>query len=172
MSDNTLDPLDQLASGGQQQPTQQSDVDPLDALSHMKPQAQATGEIANDIGKTVIVPKGGESFADTMERAAAHGKSVTQEDINDEMATAPKKAAQVLGGAVAAGAGGLAALAGTGEAIFGSSVAFKAVVEMAKAHPVAAKMIAKVLTGAVLGHEIGHTTKSAALGALLSTLTQ
>ena len=71
--------------------------------------------MTNDVGNTVIVPKDGESFADTMARAAAHGKTVTQDQINREMATAPKKVATVVGAAPVIGAGGTALLAAPGE---------------------------------------------------------
>lgn len=76
----------------------------------------ASGQVTNDIGKTVIVPKDGESFADTMDRAIAQGKKTTQQDINDELKTAPKKVAETLVAAPAIGAAGAAAIAGTGEA--------------------------------------------------------
>jgi hypothetical protein len=74
-----------------------------------------TGTTTNDVGNTVIVPKEGESFSDTMKRAAAYGKTVTQDQINKELATAPKKAAEVLAAAPMIGAGGAAALAAPGE---------------------------------------------------------
>jgi hypothetical protein len=74
-----------------------------------------TGEATNDVGNTVIVPKEGESFADTMKRAAAQGKKTTPEQINKELATAPGKAATVLAAAPAIGFGGTAALAIPGE---------------------------------------------------------
>src|SRR5215467_4945886 len=70
-----------------------------------------SGETTNDLGNTVIVPKEGESFADTMKRAAAHGKTVTQKQINKEMAAAPGKVATVLAAAPTIGFGGTAALA-------------------------------------------------------------
>jgi hypothetical protein len=38
-----------------------------------------TGEITNDVGQKVIVPKEGESFSDTMKRAVAYHKSLTPE---------------------------------------------------------------------------------------------
>lgn len=76
---------------------------------------QDTGQQTNDVGNTVIVPKDGESFADTMQRAAAQGKKTTPEQINKEVATAPKKAAEVLAAAPAMGVGGAAALAIPGE---------------------------------------------------------
>lgn len=75
----------------------------------------STGQVTNDVGNQIIVPKDGESFADTMKRAAAHGKTVTQDQINKELATAPGKVATVVGAAPAIGAGGAAALAAPGE---------------------------------------------------------
>jgi len=78
-------------------------------------QAQNTGQITNDVGNTVIVPKENESFADTMKRAAAYGKTVTPQQINAELATAPKKAATVLAAAPVIGAAGAAALSAPGE---------------------------------------------------------
>ena len=54
---------------------------------------QNEGEQINDVGSRVIVPKDGESFADTMKRAADYGKTVTPKQIDAEMQTAPKKAA-------------------------------------------------------------------------------
>ena len=83
-------------------------------------QVQNEGEIVNDVGNKVIVPKEGESFADTMKRAVQYHESLTPEQrksaIGKELATAPKKAAQALGGAAVAGVAGPAALAGAGEA--------------------------------------------------------
>jgi hypothetical protein len=70
-----------------------------------------TGEIVNDTGNKVIVPKEGESFGDTMRRAAAYGKTVTPEQIDAEMKTAPRKAAQVVAAAPVIGAAGTAGLA-------------------------------------------------------------
>jgi hypothetical protein len=73
------------------------------------------GQQTNDVGNTVIVPQDGESFQDTMRRAAAYGKTVTPGQINAEMRTAPAKAAETLAAAPAIGAVGTAALAGVGE---------------------------------------------------------
>jgi len=76
----------------------------------------ASGQVRNDVGNTVIVPKEGESFDDTMKRAAAYGRTVTPDQINAEMRTAPGKVATTLAAAPAVGAAGTAALAGAGEA--------------------------------------------------------
>jgi hypothetical protein len=84
------------------------------------PSSSSTGTETNDLGKSIIVPKEGESFEETMRRAAASGAHVTQQDIDDEMKTAPRKAAEVALAAPAIGAAGAATLAATGEA--GSAV--------------------------------------------------
>jgi hypothetical protein len=68
-----------------------------------------TGQQVNDVGNTVIVPKDGEDFADTMKRAAAQGKKTTPEQINKEVATMPGKAATVLAAAPVIGAGSVSA---------------------------------------------------------------
>jgi hypothetical protein len=81
--------------------------------------SETPGEQVNDIGKTVIVPKKDESFSATMARAAAQGKKTTQQDINDEVATAPKKAAEVLAAAPVIGAAGAASLAAPGAVVQG-----------------------------------------------------
>lgn len=57
--------------------------------------AQA-GTITNDVGNTAIVPKDGESFADTMKRAAAYGKTITQDQINKELARHRRRLQQCL----------------------------------------------------------------------------
>lgn len=140
------------------------------------------GEQTNDIGKTVIVPKEDEEFSDTMNRAVAQGKKTTQQDIDDEMATAPKKAATVLAAAPAIGAGGAAALAGSGVVAkdaaglgaeyvehFGREGVAK-IAEMAQAHPEATKMVVKTLLGLLAGEGFGAPAKGAALGLLSSLL--
>lgn len=79
-------------------------------------QAPSTpGEIKNDVGNTVIVPKDGESYLDTIKRAVAHSNSMTAEQhqaaFDKEVKTMPGKAATVLGAAPLIGAGGAASLA-------------------------------------------------------------
>jgi hypothetical protein len=101
----------------QTQPQAQAVPIPEDAV------VQNEGEQINDVGNRVIVPKDGESFSDTMKRAADYGKTVTPKQIDAEMQTAPKKAAQVLVAAPLIGAGipaaeaGLAELPGAGKVI-------------------------------------------------------
>jgi len=78
-------------------------------------QTPDTGEQINDVGNKVIVPKEGESFADTIKRAADYGKTVTPGQVNAEVRTMPGKAATVLAAAPVIGAAGAASLAGAGE---------------------------------------------------------
>src|SRR5437660_24092 len=94
---------------------QQPQQGPIDLSSGMLPKAQ-TGAQVNDVGNLVITPRSGESFEDTMRRAAAYGKTVTPDQMNAEVRTMPAKAAETLVAAPAIGAVGTAALAGAGEA--------------------------------------------------------
>ena len=102
---------------------QQPQQGPIDLSGGMLPKAQAGAQV-NDVGNLVITPRSGESFADTMQRAAAYGKTVTPEQINAEVRTMPAKAAETLAAAPVIGAGGAAAIAGAGEA--GSSAGERA----------------------------------------------
>ena len=101
---------DPFAEFGEVKVTQDTTSDP-----------RKTGEIVNDVGNKVIVPKDGESFADTMKRAVQYHQSLTPEQrqaaINKEVATMPKKTAQTLGAAATIGAVGPALLAIPGEAV-------------------------------------------------------
>jgi hypothetical protein len=98
-------------------------VNPFDEplASEVAEQAHAeAGQVTNDVGQTVIVPKDGESFADTLKRGVALGKQrqqngTQQQAIDAEMATAPKKVAQTLGAAAGIGVTGPAMLALPGE---------------------------------------------------------
>jgi hypothetical protein len=92
------------------------------AVSEDKPvetDPRKTGEIVNDVGQKVIVPKDGESFADTMKRAVAYHKSLTPEQqqaaLDAEAKTAPTKVLQTLGAAATIGAVGPAVMALPGE---------------------------------------------------------
>jgi hypothetical protein len=84
---------------------------PLFDMSKATP-LPGSGEQLNDVGNRVIVPRPGEEFADTMKRAVASGKTVTQPQIDAEMKTAPAKVAQTLTAAPVIGAAGAAALTG------------------------------------------------------------
>jgi hypothetical protein len=116
-----LSPIEQLMGS---QPTSapppqgQGDLSPIEQLMQQQPQStdpSQSGQVTNDVGNTVITPKDGESFADTMKRAAAQGQQTTPDQINREIATMPGKAATVLAAAPAIGAGGATALAAPGE---------------------------------------------------------
>ncbi|HEX3740041.1 MAG TPA: hypothetical protein VHV29_09980 [Terriglobales bacterium] len=99
------------SEGGQAAPQQaasQPSDNPFDVPLQSEQNASA-GQVTNDVGNTVIVPKNGEPFADTMKRAANQGGKTTQPQIDAEMATAPRKATEVLGAAPVIGAVGAAA---------------------------------------------------------------
>jgi hypothetical protein len=117
-------PLDSEIQEHQQQQAATVAASPIgnpfdEPLASEKAEAHLTGsdsgQITNDVGNAVIVPKDGESFADTMQRAAQYGKTVTPSQVNEELATAPAKVAQTLGAAAGIGVGGTAALAVPGE---------------------------------------------------------
>lgn len=78
-----------------------------------------SGEIINDVGQKVIVPKNGELFSDTLRRAVAYHNSLTPEQrkaaLDAETKTMPKKVAQTLGAAATIGTVGPALLAAPGE---------------------------------------------------------
>ena len=86
----------------------------VDLSAGLLPKAQSGAQV-NDVGNLVITPRPGESFADTMNRAAAYGKTVTPDQVNAEVRTAPTKALATLAAAPVIGATGTAALAGLGE---------------------------------------------------------
>jgi hypothetical protein len=77
------------------------------------------GEQINDVGNKVIVPKDGESFADTMKRAVAQGKVTTQSQLDAEAKTALGKAGEVLAATPVIAGGGVAALAAPAEVAMG-----------------------------------------------------
>jgi hypothetical protein len=170
----------QIASGQNGQPSQpqsRSDVfDQVAAQQSASPQSapnagnEQAGQQTNDLGNTVIVPKDGESFADTMQRAAAFGKTATQSDINKEMASAPKKVAETLAAAPAIGAAGAGLLAVPGELSAVGSQTVNAARALLQSHPEAARVIGKMLLTGALGGDIGHSAKTAILGALLGGL--
>src|SRR5579864_7805259 len=153
--------LEQLANQPANQPAPPSNSNGGDVQSQLEqlasqPQSapnsgsEQAGQQTNDVGNTVIVPKDGESFADTMERAVAFGKTVTQSDIDKEMATAPKKVAETLVAAPVLGAAGAGLLTVPGELSAVGSQTVNAARALLQAHPEAAKVIGKMLlTGAL-----------------------
>lgn len=127
-----------------------------------KPDPSQTGEIVNDVGNKVIVPKKGESFADTMKRAVQYHNSLTPEQrqaaIDKETATMPKKTAQTLGAAATIGTLGPAALAVPGEiaeavpSVFAHTVeGVKAIGTWAGKNPVQAYLLFQLMKELVPG---------------------
>jgi len=97
------------------QPIQPTQSDPFEEFGGVKAEPDTkettdprkTGEITNDVGLKVIVPKDGESFADTMKRAVQYHKSLSPEQqqaaLNAEAKTMPAKALEAgIGGPLAA----------------------------------------------------------------------
>lgn len=120
-----------LPAGYQLIPAAQAAPPPLPAGYRMIPEA-GPGEQINDVGNKVIVPAEGESFDQTMQRAAAYGKTVTPGQINAELRTAPVKATETLAAAPLLGAAGAASLAGTGELLLRSPQIAKNIAEHVK----------------------------------------
>lgn len=80
-----------------------------------------SGQVTNDVGNVVTVPKPGEDSSDTIKRAIVYQKSLTpqqrDEAIAKETATMPAKAAETLGAAAGIGVAGPALLAAPGEGV-------------------------------------------------------
>ena len=120
MANPTIDLTAGIVPAPQAQPSG-SNSGGVDLSAGLVPNAQTQpqGQQTNDVGNTVIVPKEGESYQDTMQRVLAYGKTVTQADIDKEMQSAPAKVAEVVAAAPVIGAGGAAALAAPGEVVQG-----------------------------------------------------
>jgi hypothetical protein len=111
----------------QQQPAQQGkpfdpSVNPFDEpLASEKADSDDSGEITNDVGNKVIVPKKDEDFSDTMKRAVQYHQSLSPDQrkqaMQKEVATIPKKAAETVGAAPLIGAAVPAAMAGSAEVL-------------------------------------------------------
>jgi hypothetical protein len=114
----------------------------LEALAN-SPDPVEQGVTRNQNNSFVITPKEGESFSDTMKRAAAAGKTVTPDLIQSQARKGLREVPTVLAAAPAIGAAGTAALAAPGEI----PAAVKAVRAMVTAHPVAAQVIKKAFLG-------------------------
>jgi len=139
---------------------------------------EQSGETLNDVGNTVIVPKEGESYLDTIHRAIAHYQSQTpeqqQDAINREMKprVIGKKVAQTLAAAPAIGAAGTAALATPGEIVHGIYAGIGALTpaiikgvqgvgNWAEEHPMAAKFLWESLKSAMTGTAVLAASKIA-----------
>jgi hypothetical protein len=141
---------DALASGGKQATKV---IDPQGTArwvpnEHIEEAKAAGGTVVNPDGSFVVTPKEGESFADTMRRAANAGKSVTPEVIQSQTKKGIKDAPLALAAGPAIATGQLAGE--TGLAALGAATpeAISAVKAMAEAHPVAAQLIKRALEGA------------------------
>jgi hypothetical protein len=77
---------------------------------------KAGGTPVNSDGTYTITPAPGESFSDTMQRAARIGKNVTPDLIRQQTITGMKETPLALGAAATAGIAGPATLAGIGAA--------------------------------------------------------
>jgi hypothetical protein len=113
------------------------------------------GQQMNDVRNTVIVPKDGEKFSDTMARAAAQGKKTTPAEVSKEVSTMPKKIATVVAAAPAMGAAGTAALAAPG----GLPGAIEMLENAAKAHPFIAHIITRGIEGLGIGGGLAAVKK-------------
>jgi hypothetical protein len=116
------------------------------------------GEQTNDVGNKVIVPAQGESFDDTMKRAVAYGKTVTQDQLNREEKTMPAKAATVLTAAPIIGTAGAAGGAAVNEvaaalpSVIPHTIAgVKAIGVWTNANPIQAYLLFQVLKELVPG---------------------
>jgi hypothetical protein len=128
---------------------------PFDAPLASAP--DSTGQVTNDVGNAVIVPKDGESFADTVNRAVALTKQrqaagTQQQAVDAETATIPAKTAETVAAAPLIGAGGTAALAAPGEIASGAEkflqISEKALEHLGENYPQLTKLAAKLGYGA------------------------
>lgn len=141
----------------QAQPVQQQAQQSVQ-LDFSKAQALEDGQQINDVGNTVIVPKEGESYADTIKRAVDHYKKMPPSELQDRinretsMRSLAPKVATTLAAAPAIGAGGSAILSLPGEVLGAARSALpkvipatiagvKAVGQWAKDNPVQAYIL-------------------------------
>lgn len=111
------------------------------------------------MGNTVVVPKEGETYQDTVHRAVGRVQAETPEQQQAELArNTPAKlaegTAETLGGAAAAGVAGPAALAGAGSlpaVVPGTIAGLKAIGTWAEANPVHAYLLLQALKEFVPG---------------------
>ena len=149
-----------------------SDGDTLSFVSRMKLQTSVPAPVPQELqGQSLqqrfpIVPKQGEDFSQTMQRAAQAGKTVTPEELQGQAVQGLKMAPAVLAGAGAIGAGGAAALAGPGEvpnAVNAAATAalphVKALGEWAMENPRLAKALVEIIKGSSIGAGYAGTKK-------------
>jgi hypothetical protein len=118
-----LEQLEQQSTQGQaaQPAAPQSNLSPLEQLEQKAQQVGTpSGQVTNDVGQQVVVPKDGESYSDTINRAVALTKQrqqngTQQQAVDAETSTIPAKAAETVAAAPLIGAAGTAASALPGE---------------------------------------------------------
>jgi hypothetical protein len=115
------------------------------------------GETTNPVtGSKIIVPKEGESFLDTMKRAAQHGKTVSDAEVQASARQGLKDAPLVAAAAPAIGFGGAAALGAAGSTPQATKASIDAITKMAAAHPAAAALVKRALQAVGAGAAIKH----------------
>jgi hypothetical protein len=127
------------------------------AINHF----EGSGQTTNDTGSTVITPKEGESFEDTMKRAAAFGQTAqakTQAAQESTVRNLGTKAAQTLVAAPVIGAAGAAGGAAVNEVaaavpsvIPHTIEGVKALGAWAQANPVQAYVLYQVIRDLIPG---------------------
>lgn len=112
-------PLPWVEAAQQQTQAPVSGSLPWEEAAQQQAPPDTSGTTTNDSGSTVIIPRAGESFDETMRRAAAFGQTAEAKSQAQKESTPQNlgtKAAETLAAAPAIGAAGTAALAGVGEA--------------------------------------------------------
>jgi hypothetical protein len=117
-----------------------------------------SGSSIDRSGNPTIVPKQGEPFAQTMQRGAAFGRTVTPEMRAAELKNAPQKIAATLGTAATMGLAGPAALALPGE-IGGATVAAGGALKAAAQSPIGHAILAHALKEGMSAAKLGLAYK-------------
>jgi hypothetical protein len=157
-------PLPWVEAAQQQTQAPVSGSLPWEEAAQQQAPPDTSGTTTNDSGSTVIIPRAGESFDETMRRAAAFGQTAEAKSQAQKESTPQNlgtKAAETLAAAPAIGAAGTAALAGVGEAGAAAGEAtlknlpavtklVQAAGELAKDHPYVARGIYDLIRGSLL----------------------
>src|SRR5262245_37677194 len=110
------DIFDKLSSSSAPAQTQQPSAGGADIFQSLSSGTYQSQQ-QTDNGPQVITPNEGESFADTMKRAAAYGKTVTPQQVQQNAIKGLKEAPAVMAAAPVIGAVGAGGLALAGEAV-------------------------------------------------------
>jgi len=148
----TPSPLENLMAQPDPSTPAPSGPSPLENLMQGADQLQpnaVTGEQTNTEGNTVITPKPGESFSDTMTRAAQKGVQTNLADA--EKGITVGKVAGTLGAAPVIGAVGAAGLAAPGAMLPTLTEAVKNVGEWASSNPFKAYLLLQAVKEFVPG---------------------